>query len=144
MTVRSPEDITAALAGITDALRVDGYALEVEDVTDTLSLRIRALEDACEDCLVPEGVMAQTISGALKGSYRPDQIRVAYPAGASHSWPSTRICEPARRTPGSPRSTGSSVRVRSPWWARRRTPTRSAVARCATCSNMAIGAPSTR
>jgi Fe-S cluster biogenesis protein NfuA len=84
MNDKSEQQITAALEGITNALRVDGYALEVEDVSDTLSLRIRALEDACEDCLVPAGVMAQTISGALKGAFPPDRIQVAYPAGAAH------------------------------------------------------------
>jgi hypothetical protein len=84
MTDRSREDITAALKGITDALRLDGYALEVDDVADTLSLRIEALDDACEDCLVPEGVMTQTISGALRGAFPPERITVAYPAGAGH------------------------------------------------------------
>jgi len=84
MTEKSREEVTEALAGITDALRVDGYALEVAEVSDTLSLRILALEGACEDCLVPAGVMAQTISGALRGAYPADRIQVAYPAGTAH------------------------------------------------------------
>jgi hypothetical protein len=76
----STAEITEALAGITGALRADGYALEVAEVADTLSLRIVALDDACEDCLVPHAVMAPTISAAIAGRYQPDQIRIDYPA----------------------------------------------------------------
>ncbi len=70
------------LAGIADALRADGYELQVTDASETLSLRITALEDACEDCLVPREIMAPMISAAMGGRYVPEQIQIAYPADA--------------------------------------------------------------
>lgn len=73
------EEITQALVGIAGALEHDGYVLEVSDVSDRLSLRISALEGACEDCLVPQEVMASTVSSVLGGDYAPEQISIAYP-----------------------------------------------------------------
>ena len=84
MTTSSSEEVTEALAGFAGALRADGYALEVEDASDTLSLRIVALDDACEDCLVPPAIMVPMISTALEGRYPPEQIRLTYPAGSRH------------------------------------------------------------
>jgi hypothetical protein len=82
MQTRSAEEITTALAPIAGALQHDGYVLEVTDASEHLSLRITANEDACEDCLVPQGVMAATISSALDGAYAPNQIEIAYPGNA--------------------------------------------------------------
>jgi Fe-S cluster biogenesis protein NfuA len=82
MTMQTPEQVTEALEGISEALRLDGYDLQVTGVADTLDVRIVALDGACEDCLVPAGAMAQTISGALRGSFRPEQITIAYPDAA--------------------------------------------------------------
>lgn len=70
------------LAGIAEALRADGYELAVTDASETLSLQITALEDACEDCLVPAEIMAPMISAAIGGRYAPEQIRLAYPRDA--------------------------------------------------------------
>jgi hypothetical protein len=67
--------------GIAEALRADGYELEVKDESATLSLKITALPDACEDCLVPREIMAPMISAALGGRYRAEQIEIEYPAG---------------------------------------------------------------
>lgn len=67
------------LAGITQALDADGYTLEVLDESETLSLKISAREDACEECLVPPEVMAPTIAAATNGRYGADQIRLEYP-----------------------------------------------------------------
>jgi Fe-S cluster biogenesis protein NfuA len=79
MPTHTPQQVTEALEGIAEALRLDGYDLQVAGVSDTLELRIVALDGACEDCLVPPGAMAQTISGALRGGYAPEQISIAYP-----------------------------------------------------------------
>lgn len=84
MTTSSSEEITTALAGIAGALGADGYALEVDEASDTLSLTIVALDGACEECLVPPAIMAPTISAALGGRYPPEQIRLTYPAGSGH------------------------------------------------------------
>jgi Fe-S cluster biogenesis protein NfuA len=84
MTTSSTDEITEALAGFAGALRADGYALEVDEVSDTLSLRIVALDGACEDCLVPAAIMAPTISASLGRRYAPEQIRLTYPEGYDH------------------------------------------------------------
>jgi hypothetical protein len=79
MTSMPAGDVEGALAGIRDALRLDGYELEITGVADMLSLRIVATEDACEDCLVPQAVMARTFSAALAGRYPPERIAIDYP-----------------------------------------------------------------
>lgn len=84
MTISSSEEITTALAGIAGALGADGYALEVDEAADTLSLTIVALDGACEECLVPPAIMAPMMSAALDGRYPPEQIRLTYPAGYGH------------------------------------------------------------
>ena len=80
----STEQVTEALAPFAGALEADGYALEVEDASDTLALRIVALENACEECLVPPAIMAPTISSALGGLYPPERIKLTYPPGSHH------------------------------------------------------------
>ena len=77
------DDTAQQLAGIVAALEADGYALAITDASETLSLRITALEGACEDCLVPPEIMAPVISAALGGRYRPEQIRLTYPGSKS-------------------------------------------------------------
>lgn len=84
MTTGSSEEISETLADFAGALRADGYALEIGEISDTLSLRIVALDDACEECLVPPAIMAPMISAALDGRYSPEQIRLTYPEGSSH------------------------------------------------------------
>jgi hypothetical protein len=76
-------DVAPALAGIREALECDGYGLEVVEVAQMLHLRVVALTDACEDCLVPAGVMAAMVSGALDGRWAPEQIEVELPDGGA-------------------------------------------------------------
>ena len=80
----STEEVTEALAGFAVGLEADGYGLEVEEASETLSLRIVAHENACEECLVPPAIMAPTISSALGGLYPPERIRLTYPPGSKH------------------------------------------------------------
>ena len=81
MAGMSKMEATEQLAGIIDAMRADSYGVEVVEADAShLSLRIDALDGACEDCLSPHVVMAGVISGALGGRYTPDQIQIAYPA----------------------------------------------------------------
>jgi hypothetical protein len=75
----SGEDVSVALDGIRKGLEADGYGLEVVDVSDTLAIRIVALDDACEDCLVSREVMALMMSGALDGRWAPQQIEIELP-----------------------------------------------------------------
>jgi hypothetical protein len=74
-------DATSRLKGIADALRADGYALVVEGADDTLMVRIAALDGACEECLVPPGVLAGMLSSALGGEWPPERISLTYPTG---------------------------------------------------------------
>jgi hypothetical protein len=70
------------LGPIRDALSADGYRLEVTGAGELLSLRVVALEDACEECLVPPPVMAQMVSATLSGAYGKDDIAIEYPGSA--------------------------------------------------------------
>lgn len=84
MSGMSRIEIDEQLAGIVSAMRADSYEVDVVGVQpDGLSLRITALDGACEDCLSPHAVMAGVVSGALGGRYTPEQIRIAYPAGTN-------------------------------------------------------------
>jgi Fe-S cluster biogenesis protein NfuA len=74
--------VTEALDPIASALRHDGYDLQVLDASDRLSLRIVALEGACEDCLVPEDAMVLTVCNVVDG-YAPEQVSIEYPKGAA-------------------------------------------------------------
>jgi Fe-S cluster biogenesis protein NfuA len=84
MTTETAREVTEELAPFAEGLQADGYALEVAEATDTLSLTIVALDGACEDCLVPPGIMAPMVSAALAGRYAPEQIRLTYPPGSIH------------------------------------------------------------
>jgi hypothetical protein len=77
--VSDPDQIRTALQPIAEALAADGYALEIEAVAERLALRIRALDDACADCLVPPAMMATMIRRALGERYVAGQIDLAYP-----------------------------------------------------------------
>lgn len=80
MTKMSTLQATDELAGIISAMHADSYALSVVEATaDELSLRIDALDGACQDCLSPPSVMTGVVSGALGGRYAPGQISIRYP-----------------------------------------------------------------
>ena len=73
--------VEEALTPMCDALRHDGYSLEVVDAREgQLSLRVRALENACAECLVPASLMAQMVSAAIDGAYSTDAIAIEYPS----------------------------------------------------------------
>jgi Fe-S cluster biogenesis protein NfuA len=83
-TCASIEEVGSSLDAFRVALRADGYELDVVRVTrDSVELRIQALEGACDECLVPEVVMAPMIAAALPPSLRSASIRIHYP-GKSH------------------------------------------------------------
>jgi Fe-S cluster biogenesis protein NfuA len=74
-------EVSENLAGVISAMRADSYDFEIVEVDpDGLTLRIIALNGACDDCLAPPAVMAGVVSGALSGRYTPEQIQIAYPS----------------------------------------------------------------
>jgi hypothetical protein len=77
------QTITATLDPMRSALLLDGYDLRVVEAGPSLRVRIDALEDACEDCLAPPGVMSGILSAALGGAYPPDRIAIEYPPGSA-------------------------------------------------------------
>lgn len=59
--------IEAALRPMRDTLAADGYGLEWSvDEHNQIGIRVFAVSDACEDCLVPEEMMRAIIGGALR------------------------------------------------------------------------------
>ena len=76
-----------ALELITTTMANDGYALTVSEAAEgTLEVRIEALEDACEECLVPKTVMEPMIESLLaEGGVTPSRLTVAYPAEITKS-----------------------------------------------------------
>jgi hypothetical protein len=71
------------LAPLAETMRVDGYALDVVDAgDDRLRVGVRALDDACEDCLVPADVLRMMISGQVDGRFAPAAIDVTMPGEA--------------------------------------------------------------
>lgn len=74
-------ELEKAIEPFAEALRSDGYEIAVASVSEkAIDLRITALEGACEDCLVPEHVMAPMIADTLPPSLRTAAIRIQYPA----------------------------------------------------------------
>lgn len=73
-------EVGKALEPFAEALRSDGYKLGIAHVAaDAIELKIEALEGACEDCLVPEHVMAPMIQDALPPSLRSATVHIEYP-----------------------------------------------------------------
>ncbi len=76
-------DVEKAIGPFAEALRSDGYEIGVTSASpDLVELEIVALEGACEDCLVPEHVMAPMIADTLPASLRGANVRIQYPAHA--------------------------------------------------------------
>lgn len=68
---------------IREMLRADGYDIAEEPAPDNRrSFQVIALENACEDCLVPKEIMQGIIAQTLGiGSH---QVQLRYPAGSYH------------------------------------------------------------
>lgn len=74
-------EVEKAIEPFAEALRSDGYEIAVTRAdAELIELRIDALEGACEDCLVPEHVMAPMIADTLPEALRSATIRIQYPA----------------------------------------------------------------
>ncbi|MDE3100646.1 MAG: hypothetical protein KGJ98_00260 [Chloroflexota bacterium] len=74
-------DVEKAIEPFAEALRSDGYEIGVTNASpEVVELKIVALEGACEDCLVPEHVMAPMIAETLPASLKGATVRIEYPA----------------------------------------------------------------
>jgi Fe-S cluster biogenesis protein NfuA len=80
---KSVEAVEERLADLASSFRLDGYELEVREADPALTIRINALEGACEDCLAPPAIITGLISAALEGAYQPMEITVEYPEGSA-------------------------------------------------------------
>lgn len=77
--------VADALADIQQSLAVDGYRLDIERATARgLSVRIVALQGACEECLAPQTVLKMIISAGVDGAYAPGEIDLCLPASGAH------------------------------------------------------------
>jgi hypothetical protein len=77
-----PDPLQGRLAEVREALRADGYDLHVDGLAGgRLDLSILALENACEECLVPREIMARVIADSL-GDPTITEIRLRYPGEA--------------------------------------------------------------
>lgn len=91
VTVEAPKPISPSIAEVRQALdnmreglHQDGYDLKVNGVHDGVAtLTILALEDACEDCLVPPDTMAAIIHGSIPDHLGVRSVTITYP-DASH------------------------------------------------------------
>jgi Fe-S cluster biogenesis protein NfuA len=75
--------VADALAEIQQSLAVDGYRLDIELATASgLSVRVVALQGACEECLAPRDVLKMIISAGVDGAYSPAEIDLSLPVAS--------------------------------------------------------------
>ena len=73
--------IEAALEPLKGGFEADGYALKVLPAQgDSITIAVEALEDACEECLVPENLFRRMIDSALAALPESPSYQVRYPA----------------------------------------------------------------
>lgn len=75
-------DAFALLTDLRNGLRNDGYALEVVTTGPPVALVIRALDGACDDCLVGKSLMTTYVVNALRDAspeIGPEDIDLRYP-----------------------------------------------------------------
>ena len=72
------EAILDQIEDLHNSLRADGYELRVDSLTvERLQLSVVALDDACEECLVPKRLMQQMIATKLSG-FTVEEIEIRY------------------------------------------------------------------
>lgn len=73
-------DMDPKLDPLREVLSADGYDLQVSKVSDNkLVMRVLALDNACEECLVPEAVMLQIVRDALGSEFESLELEILYP-----------------------------------------------------------------
>jgi hypothetical protein len=58
-------DTVSALADVARMLESDGFSLLIEETETRLTVSVTAGPDACDECLVPKGVLSGIISSRL-------------------------------------------------------------------------------
>lgn len=87
MSRLSEDELRVGLEGMHAALEADGYELDATWQDDgRLTVRIRATETACADCLVPVDVMrgiVVTMLDAVGARLTEEDVDVIYPEGSA-------------------------------------------------------------
>ena len=76
-------DVTKSIDPLRVGLNADGYDMEIASIDDKIRLRVVTLDNPCEDCLVPQDVMARIIASKLQehqATVTADDIVITYPA----------------------------------------------------------------
>ena len=72
--------VSNAISATREGLAASGFAIDCADQEGRLRFTVRALEGACEECLVPKPVFTSILSRELSdGGIEVDQIEVVYP-----------------------------------------------------------------
>ena len=72
--------VERAVAGSRESLGESGFAMEVAERDGGLLVTVRALPDACEECLVPKAVFQAILGRELQEAGLPvPPIEVTYP-----------------------------------------------------------------
>ena len=75
--------VANAISATREGLEASGYAIDCADREGRLLFTIRALEGACEECLVPKPVFTSILGRELsEGGIQVDAFDVAYPIEA--------------------------------------------------------------
>ena len=78
--------VGTAITGTREGLEASGFAIDCTGQDERLVFTLRALEGACEDCLVPKAVFTSILARELaNGGIATTAIDVVYPAGMSGS-----------------------------------------------------------
>jgi hypothetical protein len=86
MAAPAQDTADRALEPLRDVLEADGYELHTSLHAQTLVLDVRATPAACEDCLVPQGVMESIARGYLSDAFGEAEgitLDIRYPAAAA-------------------------------------------------------------
>ena len=78
--------VATAIIGTREGLEASGFAIDCTGQDERLVFTLRALEGACEDCLVPKAVFTSILARELAdGGIAAAGIDVVYPAGMAGS-----------------------------------------------------------
>ena len=73
--------VNRAISATREGLDASGYAIECAEREGKLLFTIRAMEGACEECLVPKPVFASILGRELaEGGIDAPAFEIAYPA----------------------------------------------------------------
>ena len=75
--------VSLAISATREGLEASGYAIDCAERNGRLSFTIRAMDGACEECLVPKPVFASILGRELaEGGIEAGEFDVAYPVEA--------------------------------------------------------------